>query len=634
MRCASFRRGLFSRSLVAAACCASCTSIRVADAAEPTAPRTTGELRKRIAEAIDGSDVTGLGVVLVSTDDILWSAEFGTADRAAQRPVASDTLFRAGSISKSFVALAALKLQEEGKLRLSDPVRELVGDAEFANPWEATDPVRLEHLLEHTAGFDDISLREFGANVPGISLRDGLAFHPASRTSRWPPGRFFSYSNAGPPLAAFAVELASGQMFEDFVREKFFEPLDMPTASFVLTDVVEERLAKCYEDDGVTEIPYHHIMGRPSGSLNVTPRELAHLVQMLLNRGAYGGVQLLAANSIDRMETAATNIAAASGLKVGYGLANFVKIYEGFPIHGHEGAITRYLAAYGYSPDLGVGYVCMMTSNEFESLVRVEKLIWSYLTRNEVKLASPPAALTKAGLQEFAGYYEPYTPRFEFSRFMLRLMGLRRFAVEGDHLRPAGPGSARQALFPTDEPGLFRYETDPAPTLAFVNRDGEQFLVSGDLSSVNFRRVPAWWAWGQGAVVGVCAALMLSAVLFAMWWAPQGLLGWRPISGELAVRVPPLVASVSGPAIFVVFWSALRHPVDRLSQPTPWSVGIWLLSWVFLVATVVGLVQSLRAGWSGVRLAVRRHALLVSLANGIVLSYLAYWGVIGWRSWS
>ena len=73
--------------------------------------------------------------------------------RDSLSPLTAETLFRIGSVSKSFAALAALKLQEEGKLKLTDTVRQWVPEVAFTNPWEATDPVRLVHLMEHTTGF-------------------------------------------------------------------------------------------------------------------------------------------------------------------------------------------------------------------------------------------------------------------------------------------------------------------------------------------------------------------------------------------------------------------------------------------------------------------------------------------------
>ena len=153
-----------------------------------------------------------------------------------------DTLFRIGSISKGFAALSILKLVEQGKLTLNDTVRSLVPEIQFQNPWEATDPVRVVHLLEHTTGFDDMALKDYANNDPKpLTLKEGLDFNPATRVSRWRPGSRYAYCNSGPPIAAYIVEKITGQRFEDYVEENFFRPLHMDSASY-LGPVRKERV--------------------------------------------------------------------------------------------------------------------------------------------------------------------------------------------------------------------------------------------------------------------------------------------------------------------------------------------------------------------------------------------------------
>jgi CubicO group peptidase (beta-lactamase class C family) len=396
---------------VAAAVCWSALDAEPANSQaleESTVPRTIDELRVAVAKALEDTGTAGASVVLVSKDEVLWSGEFGLADRESKRPVTPETMFRAGSISKSFVALAVLKLVEEGKLKLDDPIRPLVGDVEVFNRWEKTDPVRLVHLLEHTAGFDDIAMREYLADDPGISLHEALMVRPQTRTSRWPPGRFFSYSNIGAPVAAYAVERVVGKPFEEYVDEEFLRPLGMATASFLPTDSVHEQLATGYRQDDVRVEKFKHIIYRPAGSLCATANELAHLAQLWLNRGEYRGVRLLAPESIDRMESARTSLAAKHGASVGYGLGNFSMVLDGHLFHGHEGSITGYSAMCRYSHELGVGYVVLANTGDFGDALQIEAPVTAYLTRDWEK---PDGGGVKLNLAALAGYYEPATPR-------------------------------------------------------------------------------------------------------------------------------------------------------------------------------------------------------------------------------
>ena len=234
-------------------------------------PKSIPELQAAIEAVLKETKTPGAAVAIVSRDKAEWMAGIGKANVAANKPVTADTLFRIGSVSKSFAALAALRLQEEGKLKLADTVRQWVPEVAFTNPWEATDPVRLVHLMEHTTGFDDIHLREYAHNEPTpIALKDALAFGAPSRVCRWRPGSRMAYCNSGPAVLAAVVERVSGQRFEDYVAKHLFEPLHMDTASYFCTPEVERRLAELHRPDGFTPYPYWHIAYRPTGAVNAS----------------------------------------------------------------------------------------------------------------------------------------------------------------------------------------------------------------------------------------------------------------------------------------------------------------------------------------------------------------------------
>src|SRR4051812_5845860 len=163
------------------------------------APKSIPELQAAIEAALKETRTPGAAIAIVSHDKVEWLAGIGKADLASDKPVTADTLFRIGSISKAFAALAALQLLEEGKLKLSDTVKQWIPQVAVANPWEASDPGRLVHLMEPAAGFDGISLREYALNDPTpVTLKDALAYGADSRISRWRPGAGMAYCNSGP----------------------------------------------------------------------------------------------------------------------------------------------------------------------------------------------------------------------------------------------------------------------------------------------------------------------------------------------------------------------------------------------------------------------------------------------------
>ena len=210
---------------------------------QETSPRTIDELKAEIGKILTETKTPGAGIAIVTRDGVIFAGGVGKADIAAGRPATADTLFRIGSVSKAFASLSILKLQEQGRLNLNDPVRKYVTDVAFENRWESTDPIRIVHLLEHTTGWDDLHLAEYASNDPKpLTLFEGLSYHPDSRVSRWRPGTRMAYCNAGPPVAAYIIEKITGKRFEDFVQENFFGPLHMDTASYFDTPTVRQQL--------------------------------------------------------------------------------------------------------------------------------------------------------------------------------------------------------------------------------------------------------------------------------------------------------------------------------------------------------------------------------------------------------
>jgi len=155
---------------------------------EPPKPaQTVEELKGQLEKILKDTHTPGISVAVVRKDGPEWIAGLGLADVAANRAVTPETLFRIGSTSKAFASMSILLLAEQGKLSLNDPVKKLAPEIWFENKWEATDPVRVAHLLEHTTGWDDLHLREYAKDAPGMSLKEGLDYDHHSRTSRWPP---------------------------------------------------------------------------------------------------------------------------------------------------------------------------------------------------------------------------------------------------------------------------------------------------------------------------------------------------------------------------------------------------------------------------------------------------------------
>lgn len=170
-----------------------------------------------------------MGAILVARgDEILFREAYGAADVATGRPLRIGDRFRLASISKQFTAAAILRLQDEGRLGIDDPVCQWIQPCPTA--WA---PLRIHHLLSHTSGIPDLMARPgWGQRRVTPATLDQLTEDSKTYRLSFEPGTKVRYNNAGFNLAAEIVEKASGQPFPAFLRTAFFEPLGMADTGF------------------------------------------------------------------------------------------------------------------------------------------------------------------------------------------------------------------------------------------------------------------------------------------------------------------------------------------------------------------------------------------------------------------
>jgi CubicO group peptidase (beta-lactamase class C family) len=607
-----------------------------ADDEKPKPAQSIDELRQQIEKILKDTHTNGLSIAIVHKDTPEWVSGLGMADLAGNRAATADTLFRIGSTSKAFVSLSILMLVDRGKLSLDDPLRRLAPEVWFDNPWESSDPVRVVNLLEHTTGWDDLHFREYAKQAPdSMSLREGLDYDHHSRTSRWPPGTRMAYCNAGPAAAAYVVEKITGQRFEDFVQQNLFNPIGMKTATYF--EPAPGTATTLYRPDGKTPFPYGHIIMRPAGAINASANDMAAYLQFYLNRGAANGKQVVPSRDIDRMESPKSTWAAKEGLKAGYGLSNFWSVEDGFVYHGHDGGVDGGLTDISYMPDYGVGYFFSINSESGDAFEKVGKAVRAYITHSLQKPVLPPVAQLPVSAADYAGWYEPDSPRTELSHFLGRLVRLSRIRFEDGKMISSALGSWHQVYIPV-EGAQFRFEheeapPDPVASLELLTANTEGRFIQTD-SQTTMRRIPGWFAIGEILVAGFVVLSILSIVLCAPFWMIGGLMRSRRRPAERAMRWWPLIAVFSLVAFVVIFILCSEDLMERLGNFTVWSAALWVVSLLFGLASVVSFLVALRGSREGVRPGVRRFSRIVSLALVIAAAYLAYWGIIGVRTWA
>lgn len=616
--------------VLAAACACVC---RVA-AAEARAPQTIAELQAEIEKILRETGTPGAAVALVSRDGSEWAAGLGLADVASKRPATAQTLFRLGSVSKEFVALAALKLQEEGKLKLTDPVRQWLPECPIDNPWEATDPVRLVHLLEHTSGVPDGRGPSWAHNDPKpATMAEALALEPANRFVRWRPGSRSGYTNYGAMLAAAVVEQAAGQRFEDYVRENFFGPLEMRTASYFLTPEVERARAINYRGPDRQPVPYRHMIYRPAGAISASAGDMVNYLRFHLQRGSFSGRRILSGESMDRLEVPGTLPAVQAGVTTGYGLFSEATANRGYEEHGHRGGEESALAMFGYIPELGLGRAVMINTDNVWAVFRIWGAVDSYLMRDVTPVKPPAGVPLSEDLQRsLTGYYMNIAPRDSDHLGLFEHYGnLRRVDADARGLALRSPLGRRPTRWVPVSEKLFRLETAAKPALALVRGEDGETLLQYD--QMTYRRISPLRVWVPMAGFAGSYLLALSSLLFAVVWGLRKALGRLPNPGPWSVRLWPLLGAAALVGCFWIYFAAESRGFALLGTPNLWTIGMMLAS----LLIPLGALGSVLAVWRHRRASMNRfaywHAVLVTLGLVFIAGFFLSWGLIGVRMW-
>lgn len=598
-------------------------------------PKTLQELRQAMKDVLDKEHVPGVAVALVANGQLLWCGGIGKADLAANRGMTCDTEFRVGSISKTFVALALLKLQEEGKINLYARLQDVAPEIPFKNPWEAAHPVRIVNLLEHSAGFDDMEPSEV------YNFRDRYDFpllevvkrFRKPQTVRWPPGTRMAYSNPGNAVAGYLIEKVSGMPFDQYIRDNFLRPMGMEHADFPFTDANRALLATGYGGNPPKPSKYPFIYLRPAGDLKASPGELAKLVQFLLRRGKAGDAQLLNTESIFRMETSETTWAAKNGLRLGYGLCNYTTVEGGVVTHGHDGGIDGFISSYRYMPEQNWGYVILLNSgNSRQAIESLNRMAIDFLSEDFLKPQQPVITLPAKSLKMLTGYYAPRAPRSQLFAFMDDLKGGTRFRVINGKL-------TRSGLFGRPEPllyvgkNLFRGEKEPeGTTVFFVTPTGNWAVVGSGLNGIPYsERSSLTLLFLRIALLSLCLFLMLTSLPYALVWLFMRLIGLMKDARHLSVRVVPLLATL---ALLIVPPCAMKLEGTHIGTLNLWTAGIFLGTFFFPSLSILGMVLVLRVPEDEIHRAVRIHSLLVSSACCVLTGLLWSWHLLAVRLWA
>jgi CubicO group peptidase (beta-lactamase class C family) len=402
--------------------------------------------------SLKGKETPGIAVLLAKDGNVLYRKGFGYADIKNKIPITADTKFRIGSVTKQFTAAAILKLQENNLLSVNDKLSKFIPDFPRGNE------ITIHQLLTHTSGIHSYTgNHDFIAKVTKTISPDSLVNSIKKDPYDFNPGEKFLYNNSGYFLLGYIVSKVSGKPYAEFLKETFFDPLNMNNTGVHYAGIKLENEAKGYtknNDKYEEAINWDMSWAGAAGALYSTVDDL-----LKWNQALYGGKVL----NEKSLNAALTPVVLKNGekppMQYGYGLG--LNKYRGLDITSHSGGLHGFVTQLAYYPKEKVSVVMFSNTAEPEVNFDPNKIAEAFLWNKMDKQTSYVESSAKPkNLQLYTGRYE------------LSEVGVITITTEENRLFAQLSGQQKLEIFPLAE-GEFFWKVVDARIKFFKNEKGE-----------------------------------------------------------------------------------------------------------------------------------------------------------------
>ncbi len=282
----------------------------------------SAQIDQVLRRASEAGEIPGVVAMAGSSREVIYQGAFGKRDLSKDQPMTTDSVFWIASMTKAVTSAAAMQLVEQGKLSLNDPIGKLLPDLAAPQVLEgfgsdgapklrpAKTPITLRNLMTHTAGFcydiwnGDMAAYLEKTGTPGVTSCKNAALKTPITSD---PGTRWEYGT-NIDFVGKAVEAASGQRLDAYLRDNMFAPLGMTDTAFKISPSMRTRLVGAHArgpDGSLTPMPFEleqepefHMGG---GGLYGTARDYLTFTQMILNKGGGNGHQVLKPETVALM---------------------------------------------------------------------------------------------------------------------------------------------------------------------------------------------------------------------------------------------------------------------------------------------------------------------------------------------
>jgi len=319
----------------------------------PTSTATPNE--QFVANEMSSRHIPGLTFAVLKDGAVVESGAYGLANVELNAPVTNKTVFAIGSITKSMTAIVVMKLVEDGRITLDDPVADYVAD--LPDAWAG---VAVQHALSNTSGIPDFIDNPCKPPPPEYPYTNDAIAEAACLPLDFPPGERFSYSNTNYLVLSLLIEKVVGYWIEDAFREIIFTPLGMNDTQMADYDGVIPNRADGYFTTPSRFRPFRNVPEMEPAIESGAGGIISTLDDMTLFVSALGDPRIL---KPEIWQTLWTPPPVRSG-ETPYALGFGVTPYEGERRIGHNGAAPGFASSFSWFPDQRVGVIVL--SNGYE----------------------------------------------------------------------------------------------------------------------------------------------------------------------------------------------------------------------------------------------------------------------------
>jgi CubicO group peptidase (beta-lactamase class C family) len=463
----------------------------------------------QVRAAMARDHIAGVTVAVVQNGQVLMKKGYGFASLAPARAVDPDrTLFRLGSLSKTFTWIGLMKEVEAGRVRLDQPVNLYLPERLQVRDQGFDQPIRVVDLMDHTAGFEDRAFGHLFERDPDYVRPLDLYLRRERPRRVRPPGEVSSYSNYGAALAGEAEAWVAGKPFERLMEEEIFLPLGMSRTTFrerrpaieglpapmpanLAADVAE---GFHWSAGGFQPRPYEYIgQIAPAGAASSTAGDMARYMLAILGGGQFGGAVVYGPRTAQALRTPI--LATPAGIN-GWAHGFMIEPLAGGRLgYGHAGDTLSFSAKMITVPDLGLGvFVAVNTDTGRRLPQELPAAIVRefYAAPEPFPRAAAPDLAARAGV--FDGRYLSTRRAYSgLEGFIGRISGAARVRVTPEGrlvtVDPSGP----KVWVPEGPPEEGRFVAQQGEErLAFRIADGQASAFRTSANAMLFERIGFW----------------------------------------------------------------------------------------------------------------------------------------------